>query len=112
MYVMAYDVAADGTPSHGRMLIDYPDRSDARGAPDGLKLDTAGDLWTTGPGGIRIITSAGKVLGQIILPEVAANIAFADGGRTAYITASTSVYRLKVATPGQMPLYVQDNPKP
>jgi gluconolactonase len=52
------------------------------------------------------------VLGQIILPEVAANIAFADGGRTAYITASTSVYRLKAATPGQMPRYLKDDRKP
>jgi gluconolactonase len=112
MYVMAYELGADGTPGHGHMLIDYPDRSDAQGAPDGLKIDTAGNIWTTGPGGIRIITPAGKVLGQIILPEVAANIAFADGGRTAYITASTSVYRLKAATPGQMPRYVKDDRKP
>jgi gluconolactonase len=108
MYVMAYEVGPDGVPQHGHVLISYPDQSDAAGAPDGLKVDTAGNIWSTGPGGIRIITPSGTVLGQIILPEVAANIAFADGGRTAYITASSSVYRLHVATRGQMPLYVKD----
>ena len=39
------------------------------------------------------------------LPEVAANLAFADEGRTVYITASTSIYRLPVATAGEMPIY-------
>jgi gluconolactonase len=75
--------------------------------PDGLKLDSADNLWTTGPGGIRIISPAGKVLGQIKLPETAANLAWADGGKTLYITDSTSIYRLKVATSGKMPLYVK-----
>jgi len=45
------------------------------------------------------------VLGQIKLPEVAANLGFAGGGHTLYITASTSIYRLHVKTPGEMPLY-------
>ena len=49
----------------------------------------------------------GKVLGQIKLPEVAANLGWADDGHTLYITASTSIYRLTVASPGQMPLYVK-----
>ena len=51
------------------------------------------------------MTPQGKVLGQIVLPEVAANLAFAENGKTAYITASTSIYRLNLATPGTMPLY-------
>jgi len=112
MCVMAYEVGADGTPRHAHTLIDYPEHPEGSGVPDGLKIDTAGNIWSTGPGGIRIITPAGKVLGQIILPEVAANIAFADGGRTAYITASSSVYGLKVATLGKMPLYVKGDSKP
>ena len=105
MYVEKYDVAADGTVSNGTRFIEYPGR--APDVPDGLKLDSANNLWTTGPGGIRIISPAGKVLGQIKLPETAANLAWADGGHTLYITASTSVYRLKVKTPGTMPRYVK-----
>ena len=103
MCVMKYHVAPDGTVSGGTKVIAYP--GSAPDVPDGLKLDSAGNLWTSGPGGFRIISPSGKVLGQIKLPETAANMAWADGGRTAYFTASTSIYRLKVATPGKMPLY-------
>jgi gluconolactonase len=46
-------------------------------------------------------------LGQIKIPEVAANLGWADAGKTLYITASTSVYRLKVLTSGKMPMYAK-----
>jgi gluconolactonase len=104
MCVMRYDVGPNGSLSPGSKLIDYP-HPIGRGVPDGLKVDTAGNIWSTGPGGIRIITPSGKVLGQIKLPQTAANLAFADHGRTVYITAQTTVYRIKVLTPGEMPLY-------
>ena len=104
MCVMRYSVGSNGSVSAGRKLIDYP-YPVGRGVPDGLKVDTAGNVWSTGPGGIRIITPSGKVLGQIKLPQTAANLAFADEGRTLYITAQTTIYRLKVLTPGEMPLY-------
>ena len=104
-FVNAYAVAADGSVSKPGVLISYADDEKRPGGPDGLKVDSAGNIWTSGPGGIRIVTPAGKVLGQIVLPEVAANLAFADKGRTAYITASSSIYRLSLATPGTMPLY-------
>jgi gluconolactonase len=104
MCVMRYDVGPDGSLSAGTKLIDYPHPT-GRGVPDGLKVDTAGNIWSTSPGGIRIITPTGKVLGQIRLPQTAANLAFADDGRTVYITAQTTVYRLRVLTPGEMPLY-------
>jgi gluconolactonase len=104
-YVKAFQHAPDGKLTNPHMLIEYSDDTPGKEGPDGLKVDTAGNIWTTGPGGIRIITPQGKVLGQIKLPEVAANLAFADAGKTAYITASTSIYRLRVATPGEMPLY-------
>jgi gluconolactonase len=103
MFVEKYHIAPDGSVSAGTKVISYP--GTAPDVPDGLKLDSAGNLWTSGPGGFRIISPSGKVLGQIKLPEVAANMAWGDNGKTAYFTASTSVYRLKVATPGKMPLY-------
>ncbi len=103
MHVVRYDVTADGSVSNASRFISYP--GSAPDCPDGLKLDSADNLWTTGPGGIRIITPGGKVLGQIKLPEVAANLGWADAGETLYITASTSIYRLKVKMRGKMPLY-------
>lgn len=104
-FVKAYGVNANGSVDDGRMLIEFPEGTPGKGGPDGLKVDSAGNVWTTGPGGTRIITPQGKVLGRIVLPEVAANLAFADEGKTVYFTATSSVYRLPVVTPGVMPLY-------
>jgi gluconolactonase len=106
MFVNRYTVKPDGTLSGPAVLIAYPDTATSE-VPDGLKVDSVGNIWTTGPGGIRIVTPDGVVLGQIKLPEVAANLAWADGGRTLYITATTSIYRLRVATPGEVPLYTK-----
>jgi len=104
MYVRAYSVGRNGTLSRPRVLIHYPAGSGREG-PDGLKVDMAGNVWTSGPGGIRIVTPKGKVLGQIKLPEVAANMAFAEDGHVLYITGSTSLYRLHTRTAGELPLY-------
>jgi len=104
-FVNAYQVEANGNVSKPRVLIEYGDDEKRPGGPDGLKVDSAGNVWTTGPGGIRIITPEGKVLGQIVLPEVAANLAFADQGKSAYITASSSIYRINLAKRGNMPVY-------
>ncbi len=104
MAVHQYRVAADGSLSESKVLIAFPDAS-GPGVPDGMKVDSAGNVWTTAPGGIRIVAHDGKILGQIKLPETAANLAWADGGRTINITATTSVNRLKVASLGRMPLY-------
>jgi gluconolactonase len=104
MGLWRYDVAADGSVSNGKVLVSYPGEADD--VPDGLKVDAAGNIWASGPGGIRIISPAGKILGQIVLPDVAANLAWADKGKTAYLAASTSIYRIKLAGAGKMPLYV------
>jgi len=105
MYVNAYDVAPGGTVSNRRVFIEYADNSSGPGGPDGLKVDSAGNVWTTGPGGVRIITPQGRVLGLIRFGEVAANVGFGEGGHAAYFTASTSIYRIALATAGEMPLY-------
>lgn len=104
--VMKYPVLPDGSVGPGSIFIDYP-HPEPGGVPDGLKLDSLGNLWSTGPGGIRIITPAGKVLGQIKLPEVAANVAWGDDGRTLYITATHSVYRVQTKIMGKLPYWAQ-----
>lgn len=107
MYVNVYDVGADGAVSNGRKLITFPGPPPEWGVPDGLKVDSAGNIWASGPGGIRIINPEGKVLGQLKSPDNAqANLAW--GGpdwKTAYIMAAGSVYRLNLAIPGKAPLY-------
>jgi gluconolactonase len=104
MFTRAYDVGKDGALSNPRVFFAY-DHSMGRGGPDGLKVDMAGNVWSTGPGGIRIISPQGKLLGQIRMPETAANLGFGEGGHVLYITASTSVYRLPIKVRGEMPLY-------
>jgi len=106
MFLNRYDLRPDASVSKPVTMISYPDQPNAE-VPDGLKIDSAGNIWSTGPRGIRIISPTGTVLGQIKIPEVAANLAWADAGKTLYITASTSVYRLKVLTAGKLPVYAK-----
>jgi gluconolactonase len=108
MFVNVYDVAADGSVSNGRLLIAYDSAAGGHGVPDGLKVDAAGNIWTSGPGGIRIISPEGKVLGQIRTnDEAQANLVWGGADqRTAYITAATRVYRLELPAPGVKPLFV------
>jgi gluconolactonase len=103
MYLRAYDVAAHGKLSNPRTIIKYP--GSAPDVPDGLKVDSMGNIWTTGPGGVRIISAQGKVLGQLIVPEIVANIGFAADGKTVYLTGSTSLYRLHSKVRGEIPMY-------
>lgn len=103
--LVAYDLHADGTVGPGRNLITFTGK-EGDGVPDGLKVDAQGNLWTTGPGGVRIITPEGRVLGQIKLPEVAANVAWGGAdGRTLYFTARTGVYRIHTLVQGKMPAF-------
>ncbi|MDB5740265.1 MAG: gluconolactonase [Alphaproteobacteria bacterium] len=104
MYVRAYDVGANGALSNPRNLISYPAPNPAD-VPDGMKVDSAGNIWSSGPGGVRIISPAGKVLGQLVIPETVANLAFAEDGKTVYLTGSTSIYRLHSKIAGELPLY-------
>ncbi len=103
--VVAYPILPDGTVGAPHDLMTFTGH-EGEGVPDGLKVDSRGNIWTSGPGGIRILTPEGKVLGQIQLPEVAANLAWGGSdGRTLYITARTHLYKLQVLVPGNLPAF-------
>lgn len=103
--VIAYSLHPDGGIGPARDVITFTGH-EGSGAPDGLKTDSEGNIWTTGPGGIRIVTSSGNVLGQLQLPEVAANLAWGGpDGRTLYITAHTHIYRLQTLVKGNLPAF-------
>ncbi|CAN7276028.1 SMP-30/gluconolactonase/LRE family protein [Mesorhizobium amorphae] len=71
------------------------------GSPDGMKIDSRGNLYCTGPGGIHVFDASGDLLGVIRTPECCANFTFGDEDlRSLYIAASTSLYRLRVRVPG------------
>jgi len=103
MKYMKYPVLADGTVGPGTLVARF-EPSPERGVPDGMKIDSRGNIWGSSPGGIRIFTPEGKILGQIKLPEVAANLAWGDDGKTLYITATHSVYKLRTSVMGNLPL--------
>ena len=98
---MAYDLDEDGA-SNGRVFFDVNDQT-APGAADGLKVDLAGNLFATGPGGVWVLGWDGAHLGTIMPGEVVANVAWGGDGQTLYMTASTGVYRIRLATGGTVP---------
>jgi len=101
-YWMVFDVRSDGSIANGRQFFVSEDTTDV--VPDGMKVDTAGNLYLTGPGGILIVNSSGKQLGTIRVPETVANLAWGDAdGKTLYITARTSLYRVRLNATGVRP---------
>jgi gluconolactonase len=99
-YVKRYEVLPDGTLANGKMFIDLSKETE-RGITDGLRVDIKGNLYETGPGGVWIISPEGKHLGTIRAPEQSTNIGFGDADKkTLYIAARTSIYKIRVSTPG------------
>lgn len=98
-YIHAFELDAGGEFVRRRIFADLS--SDDEGVPDGMKVDTAGRVYCTGPGGTWVIEPDGTVLGIIRTQELPANIAF--GGpdlRILFFTARTSVYAMRVRAPG------------
>jgi gluconolactonase len=100
-YIHAIELDGGGNLVRRRIFADMSsDETD--GVPDGMKVDVEGRVYCTGPGGTWVFAPDGARLGIIRTPEVPANLAF--GGpdlRTLFFTARTSVYTLRVKTPGQ-----------
>ena len=98
-HIRRFDVRADGTLADGRVWAET--KGEGAGAPDGMKIDSAGNVYCCGPGGIHVFAPDATCLGVIRMPEPTANFCFGDDDRRSlYVTASTSLYRLRVATPG------------
>jgi len=100
---MRYDVQKDGSVTNGKVFYDATsDKAD--GLPDGMKLDQKGNIYSAAPGGVYISSPEGKHLGTIKMPEKTANLNWGGpDARTLYITASTSLYRIRLEIPGVRP---------
>jgi gluconolactonase len=100
-FVRRYDVQPDDTLTDGQMFYDMRDVK-APGITDGMKVDSMGNVWETGPGpAIWVISPEGKHLGSIRLPEVSANLTFGDSdGKAIYIAGHRTIYKIRVETPG------------
>ena len=101
--VVRYAVNPDGSTGAGEVFFDMTD-APGDDAIDGIKVDTAGNLFVCGPGGVWVISPQGEQLGLLRLPEDPHNLAWGDDdARTLYICALSSVYRLRVGIPGVRP---------
>jgi gluconolactonase len=101
---MRYDVNADGSVSNGKEFADATSSPD-QGVPDGMRVDSQGNVYASGPGGIWVFSPDGKHLGTIKPPEPSSNCAWGDDGKTLYITATKGLYRIKLNIAGEKPVY-------
>ena len=98
-HIRAFDVAEDGSLGSGRVFVkmDKPEP----GAPDGMKVDSQGNVYCTGPGGFWVMDPSGEPLGRVMMTELPANMAWGDHDwKSLYLTARTSIYRLKLSVLG------------
>jgi gluconolactonase len=96
--VMAFGL--DG--QQGRIVFDASPLKSAerKGGCDGMKVDQQGNIWTTGPGGVLILSPDGRHLGSILTGQATANCAFGDDGSTLYVTADAYLLRVKTKSKG------------
>ena len=102
-HVRAFDLAADGAVSNGRVFAEVK-HTGTIGRPDGMKLDSQGNLYVTAntAEGVWVYAPDGTLLGFIGTPEPPANCAWGGpGNSTLFITANTSVYRIAMKVAGQ-----------
>jgi gluconolactonase len=90
----------DGSNLHDVFLAAKLKGKERQGGCDGMKLDVNGNIWTTGPGGVLIITPEGKLLGSILLGQPTANLAWGNDGHTLYITSKDRLLRVKTKIKG------------
>jgi gluconolactonase len=101
-HVRSFEIGAGWELSGGGVLAEIPSEGDE--VPDGMKVDVEGNIYCTGKGGVWILSPGGAMLGHIQVPETTANLAWGDeDARTMYITADTSLYRIRCRAVGYAP---------
>jgi gluconolactonase len=99
--IWRYEVTSTGTLKNGKEFFNMNNTEDEDGL-DGIKVDLNGNLFVSAPGGIWIISSTGKFLGKVICEENPSNMAWGNDGKTLYITARTSLYKIRTNTGGKI----------
>jgi len=101
-HVRVFDVLPDGDISNSRLFsdMDHPQP----GSPDGMKVDVEGNIYVAGATGLWVFDPDGNLHGVIVTPERPSNCAWGDKDRqTLYITARTSIFRIRTKIPGIAP---------
>jgi len=96
--IVAFGVQSDGTLDAGRRFFDAAKLLETRkGLPDGLKVDSQGTLFATGPGGVLVIHPDGTHLGSLLTGQATANCGFGADEQTLFITADAWLCRVRLA---------------
>ncbi len=97
----AFPVQADGNLGTPRTFFDASsDDRIPRGGGDGLKVDVHGNVFATGPGGVLVLSPAGKLLGRIVTGERIANVGWGNDGSVLYLTSDMYLCRIQTKTTG------------
>lgn len=98
----SWPIKEDGTLGEGKVLLDAMPwvRKGDQGMPDGMAVDTQGNIWGTGPSGVMIISPTGKLLGRIMMGKKTANCAFGEDGSTLFMTSSNFICKVKTKVKG------------
>jgi gluconolactonase len=100
--IMRYDVRPDDTLANGRVFIDMS-KDKARGGPNQLAIDSEGNVYSGGPGGLWVMKPDGTHIGTLPLPAIAAGLAFGDADlKTLYIIDSRNLLQVRVKVPGML----------
>jgi sugar lactone lactonase YvrE len=103
LYIRVFDVKADGSLTNSKVFAQLPGPKD-KGVPDGMKVDITGNIYCSGSGGVWIFSPTGQLLGKIAVPESVTNLAWGNKDyKTLYITASNSIYRIRLNIAGVKP---------
>ncbi|MFD0946757.1 SMP-30/gluconolactonase/LRE family protein [Sphingomonas canadensis] len=101
--ILAYPLDIEGGVSgYPRVFADFSEELAKKmpGLPDGLKVDTAGRVYATGPGGVHVLSPEGKRLGLIATGKAIANCAFGEDGRTLFLTSSDMLAAVRLKASG------------
>lgn len=101
---MQFPVKDDGTLGEGKLFYDSTKfvGDEHPGLPDGMAIDESGNVWATGPGGVWIFSSKGKLLGKILTGQRTSNCKFGEDGSSLFITADSYLCRIKTKTKGSL----------
>ena len=97
--IRVFDVKQDGSAGPGRVFHQLSGSED--GVADGMKVDSKGNVYCTGPGGVHVINPEGKLIGRMRIHEHCTNMAWGDDDwQSLYITTFNSIYRTRINIPG------------
>jgi gluconolactonase len=102
-HILIFQVKPDGTLDNGQVFAQLPGSTD-KGVPDGMKVDVQGNVYCSSSGGIWVFSPNAQLLSKIIVPDVVTNLAWGDKDyKTLYITASNSLYKIRLNIAGIQP---------